>query len=125
MSDTIGSIKRVVLDSLTFDAMADANFSEVGSRWQSESVATSGRNMHKMTRRPKSVESVVLACNATEREVLEELADRTIDFPMSYETADGSVMRSEGWIEFENRETEESRATIQLHPRDKWEAFIA
>lgn len=125
MGDISGSIRKVTINGITFDAMADANISETGSQYANESVPTSGRNMRKMTRRAENRESVILACNGSERSLLEELADQLDDFPMSYETAAGDVYRSTGWIEFENRETEENRATIQMCPRDRWDSFLA
>lgn len=120
-----GSIRKLTLDGVTYDVLGDANFSETGSGFESDAVPTSGDNIHKMTKRAKKVEGVVVGCNGTERDALEALADRTTDFPMSYETASGDVYRAQGWIEFENRETEENRASIQLHPRKKWTSFIA
>ena len=125
MGDIAGSLRKVTLDGITFDVMADTNVSEVGSQWENSAIPTSGRNMKKMVRRPENRESVILACNASERDVLHELAERTVDFPMSYETADGSVYRTVGFIEFETRETEENRATIQMIPRNDWDSFIA
>jgi len=124
MSDTAGSIRKVILDGVTFDAMADTNITETVSRWENDRLPTSGRNIRKMTKRVPKAESVVVACNGAEREVLKELAERTSDFSMSYETAGGDVYRSTGSIEFENRETEELRATIQLHPATDWATFL-
>jgi hypothetical protein len=123
--DITGTIRKVTLDGVTFDVMADTNVTEVGSGWQNEAVPTSGRNLRKMTKRVETREGITLACNGAEREVLKDLADRSADFPMSYETAAGDVYRATGWIEFENRETEESRATIQMLPRNSWDAFLA
>lgn len=125
MSDLSGSIRKVTLDGVTYDVMADTNITEVGSAYENESVPTSGRNIKKMTRRPENREGVVLACNGAERTLLKELAERTADFPMSYETAAGDVFRAVGFIEFENRETEENRASITLMPRLGWESFLA
>jgi hypothetical protein len=125
MSDLAGTIRKVTLDGIAFDAMADTNVSETGSQWEVSGVPTSGRNMKKMVRRPETRESIVLACNGAEREVLKELAERIDDFPMSYTTAGNDVYRCTGFIEFETRETEENRATIQLIPRDQWESFVA
>jgi hypothetical protein len=123
--DLSGTLRRITLDGITFDCMADTNATEVGSAFENSAVPTSGRNMRKMMRRTENREGIVLACNGSERELLRGLADRRTDFPMSYETAAGDVYRAQGWIEFENRETEENRATIQMHPRTEWEPFIA
>ena len=125
MGDVSGSIRKVILDGISFDVMADTNISEVGSKWENEAIPTSGRNIKKMVRRVESREGVTLACNGLERDLLKDLAERTDAFPMSYETAGGDVYRTVGWIEFENRETEENRATIQMHPQDDWDAFVA
>jgi hypothetical protein len=122
--DIAGSIRKVTLDGVTYDAAADTNISEVGSAYQNESVPAPGRNMRKMTKRAENREGIVLLCNASERDALKALADRTTDFPMSYETAAGDVYRATGWIEFENRETEENRASVQMHPRKSWQSFI-
>lgn len=123
--DIVGTLRKVTLDGVTFDVMADTNISEVGSSIENEAVPTSGRNMRKMTRRAENRESVVIACNGAERELLRDLSERVGDYPMSYETAAGDVYRAVGWIEFENRETEENRATIQMHPTANWESFLA
>lgn len=125
MADVTGTLRKVTLDGVTFDVMADTNVSEIGNAWQNEGVPTSGRNIRKMTRRVEAREGVVLACNGAERELIKALADRTDDFPMSYETAAGDVYRAVGFIEFENRETEEGRATVQLIPRNGWDSFLA
>lgn len=123
--DIVGSIRKVTLDGVTYDALHDSNVSEPGGPWQNESVATSGRNLRKMSRRSEERDGLILACNGAEREQLEELVGRTDDFTMSYQTASGDVYRCSGWVEFEKRETEEGRATVKLCPRDRWESFLA
>ena len=125
MADITGTLRKVTLDGITFDVMGDTNVTEMGSAFQNEAVPTSGRNLRKMTRRAETREGIVLACNGAERDVLQELAERTTDFPMSYETAAGDVYRATGFIEFESRETEEGRATVQLIPRNGWDSFLA
>lgn len=125
--DIVGTPRKVTLDGITFDVMADTNISEMGSRFENEGVPTSGRIMKKMTRRAKTAESVTLACNGDERAVLQEFDERQENFSMSYELASGDVFRAVGFIIFENRETEEQRATIQMVPAqdNQWEPFIA
>lgn len=125
MGDISGTLRKVTLDGVTFDVPADVNVTETGSKFLNESVPSSGRNMRKMTKRPENREGLVLLANGAERELLQQLAERLSDFPVSYETAGGDVYRAVGWIEFENRETEENRAAIQLHPRNGWDSFVA
>ena len=125
MADVTGTPRKVTLDGVTFDVFADTNIKEVGGKFENAAIATSGRNMHKMTKRVESREGITLATNGAERDILKELSERNVDFPMSYETASGDVYRATGWIEFESRETEENRSTIQMHPRTDWSAFLA
>lgn len=119
-----GSIRKLTLDGTSFDVMADTNITEVGSAYENDSVPTSGTNMRKMTKRAENREGIVVACNGSERDLLKGLSERNTDFPMSYETAAGDVFRSTGWIEFENRETEENRASVKMFPRVKWSQFV-
>lgn len=125
MGNVVGSLRKVTLDGTTFDVFSDTNISETGSAYENEGIPTSGRTMRKMTKRIQVRENVVIACNGEEREIIEELADRLDDFPMSYETAGGDVYRTVGFINFDNRETENEKATIKMIPRDKWEPFLS
>ena len=123
MGDIAGSIRKLTLDGISFDVMADANFNKTGSSTENDRIPTSGKSFKKMTKRVQKVESVVIKVNTDEDEILEGLADRLEDFPMSYTKADGSVYRATGSIEYESSETMENRGTVQLHPSDGWEKF--
>jgi hypothetical protein len=125
-NDVAGTIKKVTLDGQTFDVMADSNMTETGGPYENDRIPVNRyRSIRKMTTRVEKREGLMIACNAEERKRLRELSMRETDFPMSYVTADGSTYRARGTIEFENRETEETRAAIQLHPNGEWEEFIA
>ena len=123
--DISGTLRNVMLDGIPFDPVGDINVTEVGSSIESESIPSAGRNMRKMTRIPENREGIVLMCNDSERSLLKELAERTVDFSMSFTLASGTVYSASGWIQFENRETQDNRATIQMHPRNSWDEFIA
>jgi len=125
MVDVSGTPKKLILNGITFDFAADTNITEIGSTHENEVVPTSGRNFLKQTKRAENREGVTVIANGAEREILKELAESQAAFSMSYETAAGDVFRTVGWIEFESRETEENRATIQLLPRDPWNSFLA
>ena len=125
MADISGTLRKVTIDGTTFDVMADTNVTEMGSGYLNEAIPTSGRNIRKITKQANIREGIIIACNGEERDLLEKLNDRTTDFSMSYETAGGDVYRATGWISFENRETEENRATVQMHSRDNiWSSFL-
>lgn len=119
-----GSIRKINIDGIPFEVAADTNINETGSEYENSLVKTSGRNFRKMMGRAELRENVVLITDADARESLRELADRVGDaYPLSYETADGSTYRADGWIDFENRETEESRSTIKFLPQTSWDLF--
>lgn len=125
MGDIAGTLRKLLIDGLSFDVMADADITEVGSRFLNESLPTSGRNMRKMTKRPQTREGVVIACNPGEQTTLKNLADSRSVVPLSYTKADGSQARAPGWIEFESLTTMENRATVKLHEQVDWQVFVA
>lgn len=121
----VGTIKRVNIDGIPFDVLADSNFTQNNSKFENEGVATSGRTMQKKTARPQQVESVSIATSEDEDAQLVEIADRADTYPLSYETAAGRVYRTTGFIKFENRETETGTTKIQLisSDADGWDLF--
>lgn len=125
MGDVAGTPKKLILDGITFDFAADTNISEIGSSYVNEVIPTSGRSFLKQTKRTENREGVTIIANGAERELLKALAERQTAFSMSYETAAGDVFRTVGWIEFETRETEENRATLQLLPQAPWDSFLS
>ncbi len=123
MSDVAGTIKKVTLDGVTYDVPADIDVTEMGSGFENSMIPTSGRNILKQVTRAEIREGVVLIANDQEMDVLTALAEQQIPFPMSYQTAGGSIKRATGWIEFTNRTTAENRATLILLPQGKWATF--
>lgn len=124
MSDTVGSILGVNIAGLTLNAAADANITETGGKFENDGIPTSGGNIRKMTKRVDVKEGVTLITNADEFETLKLLAEGTVDFPMSYTQANGDTYRTGlGWIELENRETEEGKTTIKMFPRKQFDLF--
>lgn len=127
MSNNVGSVKKVTLNGLTFNVMADANFNQVKGKFTTEAVPTSGGNIMQKTFRPQNVESVNLQCNAQEAEQLKELSEIASNFPMSYETAGSDVFRAVGTIDYEGHDTEKGVAVIKMLPEsaDGWAAFLS
>ena len=123
--DISGSIRKMQIGGIPFDVMAASNFTEVHSRYENDVVPTSGRNMRKMVRRATSREGVELAANGAEIDLLKGFADNQVNITLSYTTAAGDTYRCTGWIELENRETEENKATVKLFPQDDWVSFVA
>lgn len=123
MGDTSGSIRSVSLDSIAFDAMADANVTANLST-EREGTATSGRTMMKVTKKVATREAVDLACNPQEYEVLKALHARLDVFPLAITYADSSVYQSTGSINAENHESETNKCTIILIPQFDWLAFL-
>jgi len=120
-----GSIRKVLIDGLSFNAAADGNFAKT-PKLEKEATPHSGGNMIKVTRMSGNVESVKLITTPTEYETLETLADRATSFPMSYEMADGSVWRSDGAISLANFESEEHSVELTMIPATgTWDLFAA
>ena len=75
--DTTGTIRKVTIDGITYDALTDTNLNATPARMKNEAVATSNpnRNMRKMSAQAMIVKSVTIACNAIERGRLQILAE--------------------------------------------------
>ena len=123
--DVSGALTGVMLDGIPFDVPADINVTEMGSKFEVEMLPSSGRNMKKMTPRVQSREGVVVNTNAAERVLLKALSERVDNFSMSYTTADGSTYTAVGSINYESRETDTNRSSIQMLPINGWDNFIA
>lgn len=119
-----GTPRKVTLAGITFTVFADTDITEIEGAFDRESVPTSGQNMSKMVRRSQNREGITVSTNGDELEILKELSQRTVAFPMSYETAAGDVFRSTGFIQLENRTTADMKTTIQLQPLDAWSQFV-
>lgn len=120
-----GSIRKVLIDGLSFNAAADGNFAKT-PRLEKEAVPHSGGNMIKHTRASGNVESAKLICTPTEFATLESKAEELTTFSMSYEMADGSVWRSTGTIMLDNYESEEHSVELTMIPDSgTWELFAA
>lgn len=125
MGDIAGTIRKLIINGITFDVMADADITETGSKYLNEPLPTSGRNMRKMTKRPQTREGFVIACNPAEQVTLINIADSLAIIPLSYTRADGSQFRATGWIEFESVTTMENRGTVKLFEQTEWQVFVA
>lgn len=125
MAGNIGSIRKVVIDGITFDVTLDADITFNYSQYTIEGQATSGENMTKRTKRVQTIEGLVIACTAAEMVTLAGKADSLADKTLSIELADGSVFKSAGQINFENYTSQDGKANIQLIPRRAWTPFLA
>lgn len=121
----VGTIRKVVLDGVTYDVPLDVDCTFNYSKYTIEGQATSGRTLQKRTKRVQTVEGLVIAASAAEMVNLAEKADSLPDKTFSLELADGSVFKASGQINFENYTTAEGKCSIQLIPTNAWTPFLA
>ena len=123
---TSGSIRKLTIEGIPFDVMADANFSEVFSQYEVEVIATSGKGMKKFTKRVPTVEGVVLGTSGADRERLKAWNEGLADLKFSYTNAAGDTAKAQGHFNIESNESEENRTTITLMPTSgNWTVFLA
>jgi hypothetical protein len=111
-----GTLNRVILNGVTYDVPADINITFNRSGFTIEGIPTSGKTVHKYTRRVQTMESVVLMTSPAEMEELANVAETLSDITVAIELADGSTYRTTARINFENYESEEGRSTITIIP---------
>ena len=128
MGDVSGTLRKLSIDGITFRAAMDINVNLQISPFENEGIPTTGRSMLKKTLRSPNAEGVTLVVNPTEQDLLREFSERLTPYPMSAELADGSVYRTEGWIDFPGVETEENRTELVIIPDravNAWSLFAA
>ena len=121
----VGTIRKVVIDGVTFDAFADSDITFNKSKYTVEGVATTGINLTKRTKRVQTIEGLTLAVSPSEFVNLTAKADSLADKTFSIELADGSVFKATGQINFENYTSMDGKASIQLIPIRDWTEFLA
>ena len=128
MGDNSGTIRKVTINRTTYDVPGDVNATFNRSSFETEGIPTSGKTVHKMTRRVPTIEGLILMTNPTEVETLNAVAESIASFPISLELADGTTYRTTGKVNYENWETEENRSAVQIIPdrtKNAWTPFIA
>lgn len=119
-----GSGRKLQLDGISFNMAADSNPARTPTVDKEDVVHTGGVNQ-KVTLMSGAIESQKLILEDGEYEVLQGLNERVGTFSMSYEKADGTVLRTgAGFIKLDNYEGEENSCEITMTPASrKWEVF--
>ena len=116
MGNDTGTVRKLVLDGVSYDVPADINITFNRSSFEIEGVPTTGKTVMKYTRRVPTMESVVVMTNPAEMEDLNSKSETLADITIAVELADGSTYRTTGRIYFENYESEEGRSAITIIP---------
>ena len=125
MPDVSGSTRKCLLNGVPFRVAADANLSQIFTKFENDMIATSGDGMRKMMKRIQTLESLDLVTNALERDILKSYAESTDNIRVSITNAAGDVADCEGAIEIEKYESEENKTTIKVLPIGDWVVSIA
>jgi hypothetical protein len=123
--DVVGTARKFTVEGQPYRLAGDVNITQTVSRYENSMIPTSGISMRKMVRRVTIREGFVLLVNAEEIADLKAASESLDDLKIGYVTAAEDEYKCEGAIEIENVETEEGRMTVQVHPRDDWDEFIA
>src|SRR4030042_1108333 len=116
MSDNVGTLRKIVIDGITFDVFADTNVEFNPSKFKTEGMPTTGKTMFKMTRVVMEKKGIGIATAHAEMETLKEKAESLADVTLAVEYADGSVYRATGRIDFEGYESDSGKSTIRMIP---------
>jgi ribosomal protein S7 len=125
MPDTSGSTRKCQLGGITFRVAADANLSQIFTKFENDMIATSGDGMRKMTKRIQTLESLDLITNALERDQLKVISEAIANTTISVTNAAGDVADATGCIEIEKYESEENKTTVKFCPVADWVVSIA
>jgi hypothetical protein len=123
--DIAGSIRKCVVNGISYRVAADCNLTMPLSGYETTTVPSSGSNMFKMVKRSRNIEGLVLLTNADERAQLKAEAETISTYTLAVTNAAGDTARATGKINIENHETEENRTTVHLLPEDDWQDAVA
>lgn len=120
MSRIAGTPRSATIEGVAYDVLGDVNLSIMLNQYENDSVATSGKPIHKKTRRVATVESLVLGTSWDEKSTLIDLADSDSTIKFSITFAGGDKIKGEGHINLDSDESEESRTTVKFMPDNGW-----
>ena len=122
---SVGTPKKVTIDAIPFNVMADANFNQTKGKYANEGVVTTGGIIKKQTLRAQMVESINLQASALEADTLKTLSEKRTNIPMSYQIANGDTFRATGFVHFESHDTDAGLAVVTMTPDsvDGWALF--
>lgn len=123
--DTVGTIRKLLLDGVSYRLAADINVSQIMGTYEKEMLATSGAGMLKMTKRIPQFESVTVTANGLEMDQIKTFNEQIDDITLALEDAAGNTWRANGAINCDPRETDTGRINIALLPREEWTFFAA
>lgn len=121
---TAGSLRKMVINGISYDVAADADISHVFTTFEVSRVPSSGVSMKKMVKRVPTAENFVLLTSGSEREQLKEFSEQIADVPITYTDAAGNEYTCEGSFNIDNNTTQENRTTIIVQPDLDWTAFL-
>jgi hypothetical protein len=96
MSDISGTIRKLVLNGVTYRVPGDVNLTINLSPYETEGMPSTGNTMMKKVLRMPTIENCTVLTNPLEAERLKSLAEGTDNFTQSVELADGSIYRGNG-----------------------------
>jgi hypothetical protein len=125
MGNNVGSLRKCVLDGVTYDVMSDCNVTFKNSGREMEFISTSGKTLYKMKKLVKSVESLELGCTPREHDAIAALAEGLAEITLSFTLAEGTTYKAKGKIGYEGYESESGKVKIKLIPNGDWTPFYA
>lgn len=121
-----GTPLKLLLDGESFDFICDADFTMIPSKYEKESMPTSGDPIIKFKSRTKDVEGEV-SCSPAKLESLISKADSLADITVSFTVADGSTYKGQGHLNLDPHSYQDGKIKIKIIPskKDGWTYFAA
>lgn len=124
MGRSIGTIKKIAIDGITYDIPADAKFNFNPAGYDIEGQATTGQTLFAYKKRIP-IQEGELSVTPAELMKLQGISDTPADATFSVTLADGSVFKATGRLKLDNYETDTGKIKITMIPVKKWTPFLA
>ena len=116
-----GTMANLNLDGISYDVAADADFSEIFTKFKNTMEATSGDGFLSQEKQIQEVSGVVVITkSASDKYNLKATAEKKDPIAMTYTNRQGESVMASGSIDIENNTTMKNRTSLKLLPIADW-----
>lgn len=119
-----GDIRQFTFNKLDLRVIGGSDFSRKTGKFAKENIPTSGGPDIKFTKQTEDIESVEVAVDGAERELVRDASNETVNRDMAYVTANGDTYTNSGQITITADSTADGKMTLTLLTTGDWSPIV-
>ncbi|MEN6369905.1 MAG: hypothetical protein ABFD77_09465 [Thermotogota bacterium] len=112
--DTHGTPLSVTVGGISFDMLADTDFSQTLAAWKNEGVATTGLGMIKKTKQVPKIDAVDVSGGAATLGRLALLAESRVPLPITFTDPGATTWVGAGWVDLGEHSGANGKTPVSL-----------